>query len=42
MPRELNVTDGFRPKMLEKVSEGTRTRGITFTTYTRQADAPIV
>ncbi len=28
--------------MLEKVIGGTRTRGITFTTYTRQADAPVV
>lgn len=28
--------------MLEKVIEGTRTRGITFTTYTRQADAPVL
>jgi alkylation response protein AidB-like acyl-CoA dehydrogenase len=28
--------------MLEKVIEGTRTRGIRSTTYTRQADAPVV
>jgi 3-hydroxy-9,10-secoandrosta-1,3,5(10)-triene-9,17-dione monooxygenase len=33
---------GIAQAMLEKVVEGTRTRGITFTTYTRQADAPVV
>jgi len=33
---------GIAQAMLEKVIEGTRTRGISFTTYTRQADAPVV
>jgi 3-hydroxy-9,10-secoandrosta-1,3,5(10)-triene-9,17-dione monooxygenase len=33
---------GIAQAMLEKVIEGTRTRGISFTTYVRQADAPVV
>jgi len=33
---------GIAHAPLEKVIEGTRTRGITFATYTRQADAPVV
>ena len=33
---------GIAQAMLEKVIEGTRTRGISFTTYMRQADAPVV
>jgi 3-hydroxy-9,10-secoandrosta-1,3,5(10)-triene-9,17-dione monooxygenase len=33
---------GIAQAMLEKVIEGTRERGIAFTTYTRQADAPVV
>jgi 3-hydroxy-9,10-secoandrosta-1,3,5(10)-triene-9,17-dione monooxygenase len=33
---------GIAKAMLEKVIAGTRTRGITMTTYTRQADAPVV
>jgi 3-hydroxy-9,10-secoandrosta-1,3,5(10)-triene-9,17-dione monooxygenase len=33
---------GIARAMLEKVAEGTLTRGITFTTYMRQADAPVV
>jgi 3-hydroxy-9,10-secoandrosta-1,3,5(10)-triene-9,17-dione monooxygenase len=33
---------GIAQAMLEKVIEGTNTRGITFTTYSRQADAPVV
>jgi len=38
----LSPVIGIAQAMLEKVIEGTRTRGITFTTYTRQADAPVV
>jgi alkylation response protein AidB-like acyl-CoA dehydrogenase len=33
---------GIAQAMLEKVVEGATTRGITFTTYTRQSDAPVV
>jgi 3-hydroxy-9,10-secoandrosta-1,3,5(10)-triene-9,17-dione monooxygenase len=33
---------GIAQALLEKVLEGTRTRGITMTTYARQADAPVV
>jgi 3-hydroxy-9,10-secoandrosta-1,3,5(10)-triene-9,17-dione monooxygenase len=33
---------GIAQAMLDKVIEGARTRGISFTTYTRQADAPVV
>jgi 3-hydroxy-9,10-secoandrosta-1,3,5(10)-triene-9,17-dione monooxygenase len=33
---------GIAQAMMEKVIKGTCTRGITFTTYTRQADAPVV
>jgi 3-hydroxy-9,10-secoandrosta-1,3,5(10)-triene-9,17-dione monooxygenase len=33
---------GIAQAMAEKVIEGTHTRGITFTGYTRQADAPVV
>ena len=33
---------GIAQAMLEKVIEGTRTRGITLTTYTRQADSAVV
>jgi len=32
---------GIAQAMLEKVIDGTRTRGITFTTYTRQADSAV-
>jgi 3-hydroxy-9,10-secoandrosta-1,3,5(10)-triene-9,17-dione monooxygenase len=38
----LSPVMGIAQAMLEKVIEGTSTRGITFTTYARQADAPIV
>ncbi len=38
----LSPVIGIAQAMLEKVIGGTRTRGITFTTYTRQADAPVV
>jgi 3-hydroxy-9,10-secoandrosta-1,3,5(10)-triene-9,17-dione monooxygenase len=33
---------GIAQAMLERVIEGTRTRGITLTTYTRQGDSPVV
>ena len=38
----LSPVIGIAQAMLEKVMEGTRTRGITATTYTRQADAPVL
>ena len=33
---------GIAKSLLEEIVEGARSRGITFTTYTRQADAPVL